>query len=108
MKRWINPIPGKVLHLFLEFLQKKALPRPPLGVETHSDGHGEGWLGQDVCQGTAVQVVSEHVLTVLVCVQLPRSKHLAEDCFLVGEVNVVWSFSTSIRFVEQLTVFGIP
>ena len=91
----VHPVPGKVLHLVLQLLQEETLAGAPLGVQTHRDGGGEGGLRQDVRQGAAVEIVAQHVLTVLVGVQFPGSQHLAEDCFLVGDVNVVRSLSTS-------------
>ena len=71
------------------FFIRKLFPEP------YRDGGGEGGLGQNVRQGAAVEVVAQHVLAVLVGVQFPGLEDLAEDCLLVGDVDVVRSVSTS-------------
>ena len=60
-----------------EFVEEETLAAAPLGVEADGDGHGEGGLGEDVGQGRAVQVVAQHVLGVVVRVQVPGPEHLA-------------------------------
>lgn len=36
------------------------------------------------------------------------SKYLCQDAFLVGAVNVVWSFSGFVGAVQQAAIFGVP
>lgn len=47
--------------LTLQFLKKEGLAAAPLSVQADTDRRLHGGLAQDVCQGAAVQVVTQHV-----------------------------------------------
>lgn len=47
--------------LTLQFLKKEGLAAAPLSVQADTNRRLHGGLAQDVCQGAAVQVVTQHV-----------------------------------------------
>lgn len=47
--------------LTLQFLKKEGLAATPLSIQADTDRRLHGGLAQDVCQGAAVQVVTQHV-----------------------------------------------
>lgn len=83
MEGGVDPFSCKMLHLFSKLFQQETLPASPFCVQTHCDWHRKGRLGEDVGKGAAIEVVSQHILGVLIRVQLPSPKHLAEDCLLI-------------------------
>ncbi len=91
----------------LQFGEKKRLPRSPLGVQPDRDGHGHARLAQHLGQRARVQVVAQQVL-VLLHVQPPRAKQLAEYRLLVLGVHVVRRLALRVRTVEQLAVLRVP
>ena len=68
-------------------------------VFTYCYGHGERGLGKHVCERAAVEVVSEQILAVFVCVEPPRPEHLAQDGLLTVAVNAVRGLSGPVRSV---------
>ena len=77
------------------------------GTFTYCYGHGERGLGEHVCERAAVEIVSEQILAVFVCVEPPRPEHLAQDGLLTVAVNAVRGLSGPVRSVihEGIVIF---
>ena len=51
--------------LTLQFAEEERLATPPLSIQANSDGRVERGLTQNVCQSTAVHLISKQVLTII-------------------------------------------
>ena len=91
IKRWPNPLPQVASEILHQLVDKQTLAAAPLGVQPHGDWEAETGLREDVTQRHAIQLVPQQVLwdAVLIGVELPPPKQLAEDGPSCSQVNVL-------------------